>query len=155
MAITLYDQMLERNISVAELAKRVEVTYEAVRRIAGGSQPPSKRLLKDICVVLGLDFQTVDNMRKAEQIRRKHGALPPELTNKNPELQPIEDLWDFLTLEDKEQIIHLVRYHAERRLTRGRVAPSRLASDRSQRVRTKASRRLRVGNQPIHALAAC
>jgi transcriptional regulator with XRE-family HTH domain len=128
--------MLERNVSVAELSKRVDVSYEMARKTAGGTQLPSKRLLKDICSVLGLDFRSVDDMRKSEQIRRKHGTLPAALSNKNPELQPIEEVWSFLGAEEKQQIVDLVRLLAERRLAEKHLRPASLRV-RSQSVRSQ------------------
>jgi transcriptional regulator with XRE-family HTH domain len=134
LALALSSRMLANGLSIRDLATKVEVSYEAIRRIIGGSQLPSKRLLKDLCDILQMDFESTDQMRQVEDIRRRHGSLPAKMTGKNPELQPIEDMWAFLSEAEKEQIVALVRYYAHRNVTQP-SGPSRIPkiSPKSQR----------------------
>jgi transcriptional regulator with XRE-family HTH domain len=120
LSLELFHRMGEMGVSISELAERTEVVYETVRRIVSGQQPPSKRLLVDICNVLKLDFDRCNEMLVAEKIKAKFGAVPLRMAKKNPQLQPIEDSWGFLTEQEKAHILTLVDLYARQRRTKTR-----------------------------------
>lgn len=111
-----------RGLSVRQLADATHVGYERARTAVTGDQPPSQRLLREICRALELDFAAANEMLITEQMKRKYGRIPLSLAGRDPDLQPIEELWQFLTTEEKEHITWLVGRYAERRASRPQVA---------------------------------
>jgi len=104
-----------KGLSIRQLADATGVGYERARTAVTGDQPPSPRLLADIVQVLQLDFKAANEMLITEQVKRKHGRVPLGLLGRDPSLQPVEELWQFLTQEEKEHITWLVSRYAERR----------------------------------------
>jgi len=111
----IHTRMKERGVSVQQLADATRVGYERARTAAMGDQPPSQRLLEEICRFLQLDFNVANEMLITEQMKRKYGRVPASLSGRDQKLQPIEELWQFLTPEEKEHIVWLVSRYAERR----------------------------------------
>ena len=109
-------------MSVHELKDATAVCYERARTAVTGDSPPGKHLLRDICRVLQLDFAAANEMLITEEMRRKYGRVPARLAGRNPELEPVEELWQFLTPEEKEHITWLVHRYAERRTRKREVA---------------------------------
>jgi len=122
LALAIHTRMKEKGLSVHDLADAMDVCYERARTAVTGDSPPSKSLLHNICRVLQLDLEAPDEMLITEQMRRKYGRVPSRLAGRNPELQPVEELWQFLTPEEKEHIIWLVHRYAERRTRKKEVA---------------------------------
>ena len=114
--------MKQLPLSSRQLADAVEVHYETMRCILKGDRPPPKRLLRDICRVLTLDFEAMNEMLVAEQINRKFGRVPATRMN-NPELKSIEEAWPLLLPEEKEHIILLIEKYVGRK-QRQQPAPS-------------------------------
>ena len=111
----LHNGMKAKGLSIHQLAKATRVGYERARTAVTGDYPPSPRLLEDICRVLELDLKAAQEMLITEQVKRKHGRVPLGLLGRDSSLQPVEELWRFLTQEEKEHIIWLVGRYAERR----------------------------------------
>ncbi len=114
LSTALRKRMGEKGISIIDLANAADVVYETARKVVTGERNPSKRLLRDICVFLVLDFDDHHKMLVAQQITKKFGGIPAKLAGKNPEMQSIENLWGFLLPEEKEHITWLVRQYALR-----------------------------------------
>lgn len=110
-------------MSIHELADATGVGYERARTAVTGDEPPSKRLLRDICRFLKLDMESMSEMLIAEHVKRKYGRIPPRLTNGDTELQTVEELWQHLLPEEKEHVAWLVSRYAERR-TRQQAKPT-------------------------------
>jgi hypothetical protein len=106
--------MKEAQLSSKQLALEVEVVYETIRGILTGDRPPGKRLLHEICRVLALDFEAMNDMLATEQINRKFGRVPATKKN-DPELQSIEGAWPLLLPEEKEHIVLLVERYMQRK----------------------------------------
>ncbi len=101
-------------LSSKQLAAEVDVVYETIRGILKGDRPPSKLLLREICRVLALDFEAMDEMLVTEQMKRKFGRVTTTRKN-DPALQSIEAAWPLLLPEEKEHIILLVEKYVERK----------------------------------------
>lgn len=123
LSLALRNRMGEKGLSITDLAAAAEVVYETARKVVNGERSPSKRLLRDICACLTLDFDEHYKMLVAQQITRKFGGMPARLAGKNPELQSIEELWRFLLPEEKEHITWLVRQYASRGKAAGKTTP--------------------------------
>jgi hypothetical protein len=100
--------------SSKQLADAVEVHYETMRYILKGDRPPPKRLLRDICRVLTLDFEAMNDILTMELIKRQFGSVPA-LRENDPELQSIEGAWPLLLPEEKEHIVLLVEKYLQRK----------------------------------------
>jgi transcriptional regulator with XRE-family HTH domain len=114
LAIEIQRGLNDSGLSIRELAEDVGYGYETLKAIVAGKKPPSSRFLKSICDCLSLDFQRLNEIVVDMEIRRRYKVLPKTLTDKNPELRPIEDLWPFLDDYQKEEIISTVRMFADR-----------------------------------------
>lgn len=120
LSLTIFNGMGEAGLSISELASKTEVVYETIRKIVSGEQPPSKRLLVDICSTLKLDFDLCHEMLIAQKIKAKYGTLPSKMAKKNPQLQPIEDNWSFLSEDEQNHILNLVHLYARQRRSKPR-----------------------------------
>lgn len=85
-----------------------------MRYILKGDRPPPKRLLRDICRVLTLDFEAMNDILTMELIKRQFGSVPA-LRENDPELQSIEGAWPLLLPEEKEHIVLLVEKYLQRK----------------------------------------
>jgi len=106
--------MKEVPLSPTELATELDVVYETVRGILKGDRPPSKLLLREICRVLTLDFETMNEMLVTEQIKRKFDRVPA-MRKSDPGLQSVEEAWPLLLPEEKEHVVLLVEKYADRK----------------------------------------
>lgn len=114
LSLAIYTRTKEASLSPNQLADEVGVVYETIRGTLKGDRPPGKRLLSEICRVLALDFEAMNDMLVTEQINRKFGRV--HATKKNdPELQSIEGAWPLLLPEEKEHIVLLVERYVERK----------------------------------------
>jgi transcriptional regulator with XRE-family HTH domain len=110
----LREQMEAKNISIKDLADKIETTYEHTRSIIRGNVVPSKHMLPLFAKVLGLNIKELEKLAVADKIRRKYGKIPLELSGKNPELEPIERAWEKLSESHKQDIIAMVQTYARR-----------------------------------------
>ena len=117
LALAICAKMKEASLSPNQLADDVDVVYETIRGILKGDRPPSKRLLAEICRVLTLDFEAMNDMLVNEQINRKYGRMAATKKN-DPSLQSIEGAWPLLLPEEKEHIVLLVGKYVERKKRR-------------------------------------
>lgn len=115
--------MKQASLSSRQLANEIEVHYETIRGILKGDRPPHRRLLRDICRVLTLDFEAMNEMLITEQMKRKFGRVPAPRKN-DPELQSLEDAWPSLLPDEREHIILLVEKYAVRKQRQQFVAPT-------------------------------
>lgn len=113
----LRSAMDARGISAKDLADRVRITYEHVRKLIRGDAYPSKALLTIICQELEWDLEKATQLAHTDKIERKFGGVPALLAGKNPELRDIERHWEYLTPEQKETIKILVSALADRNRT--------------------------------------
>jgi transcriptional regulator with XRE-family HTH domain len=109
-------RMEEIGLTPRQLAEETEVVYETIRKAITGDQPPSKKLLRDICVVLGLEFEELYAVQVEEKLQSKFPKALAKLAKRDPELLPIEERWRLLTTEQKEHIILLAKSYASENL---------------------------------------
>ena len=100
--------MAERGWAVTTLANKLaeaghETSYEHIRRIVRGSNPPSRYLLNAICDLLGLDFAEVTEV---SHLDRAHRVIPDsvleKLTGKPADMELMERLW--VRMDDKQKL---------------------------------------------------
>jgi transcriptional regulator with XRE-family HTH domain len=103
------DRMQKLGLSIRDVSGNVDMTYEHVRRIVRGEALPSRFVLKPMCEYLGLNYKEADKLANADRIRKKFGTIPLELAGKNPELEPIEKVWNKLTEQQKRDAISMIQ----------------------------------------------
>lgn len=111
----LQDTLRERGMSMRDLAIRLEVTYEYVRRVCNGEVVPAKPMLKLICTELKLNFKDVERLWVTDKITKEYGQIPLELAGKKPGMATIERHWDNLTEEQQKDVTAMVVQWARRR----------------------------------------
>jgi transcriptional regulator with XRE-family HTH domain len=106
--------MKKKNVDIKALAATLGVTYETVRSVVRGLVVPSKFILKPIADVLGLDEDDLDRAAVSDRIRKKYGTMPLEISGKNPELDPLERVWQYISEEHKKDLIAMANMYAKR-----------------------------------------
>lgn len=107
-------RMDELGLSIKDVAAKCDVTYEHIRGIVRGYLVPSKYLLPQLAKVLKTDQHDLDKLATADKIRMKYGKITVEMAGKNPELEPLEKVWDYLSEEHKTDLISMAQTYAKR-----------------------------------------
>jgi transcriptional regulator with XRE-family HTH domain len=110
----LAKKMNEMDLSIRDLAAKAETTYEYIRKLRNGTALPSRLMLKHLCTLLKLNMLDVEKLVVADRIRMKYGRIPALLSDKNPELEPLETLWPHLSEEHKQDLLAMARTFAKR-----------------------------------------
>lgn len=112
----LKEAMDAQNLSIRDVAMKAGVSYEHIRNIlAPGSKIiPSPLLIAELARILKLDKMELRRAGVVDNIQKKYGSIPAELSGKNPELDPIERAWPKLTDEHKTDVIAMVQMFAKR-----------------------------------------
>lgn len=98
------EKMAEKKIDVRDLAEKLDITYEHVRRIARGEGIPSKFVLKLLSDELGIPYKEAEQIATSDKIIKKYGTIPLELYGKQPSLEPLERVWGKLTEEQQDAL---------------------------------------------------
>jgi transcriptional regulator with XRE-family HTH domain len=108
-AVAVNNKLEQKGWSVLRLAQKLDATYEHVRKIAKGLTFPSKLFLKEICRVLGLDFDEMIKLVVADKIEKRYGDIPVELAGKTPRFTKIERLLPALTEEQFQTVVGILQ----------------------------------------------
>jgi hypothetical protein len=103
-----------KSFGINDLAKRVEISYEHARRAVRGESVPAKSALKEICRVLDLDYDRASRLADGAHLRSKYGMLPEELVTRPKGLEPIERVWQKLTINQKDDLVMMAQQWARR-----------------------------------------
>lgn len=107
------DAMEQRGLTIRDLAIKLGLTYEHIRRVVRGEAIPSKFILKPMCDELGIAFDEVDQIATGEKIRKKYGAIPVDLTPRDPDLSVIEKLWRQLSKGHRKDALSMMQTWAK------------------------------------------
>ena len=113
-AEVLTARMQELKLSIAELAEKVGTSYEYVRKIVKGDTVPSEFMVRELSEALKINRAELELLTVADRIRVKFGTIPLELAGKNPELEPLERVWNHLSQEHKADLIAQAQAWAKR-----------------------------------------
>jgi len=108
------EKMQELNLSIGDLAAKVGTTYEHVRSVVKGNTVPSRFMVQALSEALKMNRGELERIATADRIRRKFGTIPMELAGKNPELEPLERVWNHLSQEHKADLISQAQAWAKR-----------------------------------------
>lgn len=98
-------RMDEKSLSIKDVADGAGSTYEYIRKLVRGISLPSKYMINTLATVLDWDSDDMLRLMASDQIRKKHGNIPLELSGKNPELDPFEKAWPMLSKQEKEILL--------------------------------------------------
>src|SRR4051812_32194990 len=84
-------------LSVRKAARKIAISYEHLRRIAGGEGLPGRAVNDRLCKFLNLDPTEMWNLARIEKRHRKYGD-----TDEEGVPQDLRVLWRLLSDEEKE-----------------------------------------------------
>lgn len=106
-------RMEEQGVSLNDLATRINITYEHVRRVVRGVGAPSKYVLKLICEELKLPLREAEKLAMTDKLGTKYGKLLTEYMGKKPGMEPLELVWDSLSEAHQHDLIVMARAWAK------------------------------------------
>ena len=122
----LTERMKEMNLSIRDLANQVGTSYEHVRNIVKGNIVPSRLMVGQLAKALDMDREKLEKIATADRIRVKFGTIPLELAGKNPELEPLERVWNHLSQDHKADLIAQAQAWAQRDREASKKAANRM-----------------------------
>lgn len=109
----LHRALEQNNTSVRDLSGRIESTYEHIRKLIKGLAFPSKYMLDNLAKELkGFDRAEALLLVEQDKAQKKFKNFHV-MTGQNPELDPIEKEWAYLSDEQKRNVITIVHAFAE------------------------------------------
>ena len=109
LADTLTRAFRDKDLSISRASEALGVSYEYVRKLLKGEALPSGHTLGDLASITGVSLKALEQVATADRIRIKYGKTLAEFAHKNPELDPIERSWPFLTQDQRQTVIQLVQ----------------------------------------------
>jgi transcriptional regulator with XRE-family HTH domain len=105
LALGLKQKLLQLKMSLRELARETDLSYEGIRKIVGGDSVPSNGALRRISDVLGLEYAQVHKLAVADRVRMRFGADIWRQVDKDPSLEPFYILLPYLTEEQRRNFL--------------------------------------------------
>jgi transcriptional regulator with XRE-family HTH domain len=110
----ILQRIKDLDLDVTQVAIRIGVEYETLRKVVKGDRPPARRVLRDLCPELNLDFQELENIIVVDKLSRKHpGALLHIAGLADPEIIAIARQWASLSDEQRQHIRWLIEKFIE------------------------------------------
>ena len=110
----LAQKMREVKLSIRDVATKVGTSYEHVRSIVKGKAVPSDLMARALAEALKINKAELERVVTADRIRRKFGTIPLEIAGKNPELEPLERVWNYLSQDHKADLVAQAEAWAKR-----------------------------------------
>ncbi len=110
----LAGRMRELKLSLKDVSTKVGTSYEHVRSIVRGIVVPSDAMAEALAGALKIKKAELQRVITADRIRVKFGTIPLELAGKNPELEPLERVWNHLSQDHKADLIAQAQAWAKR-----------------------------------------
>lgn len=114
-ALLVQEAMKDQSMSLKDLNESLGITYEHVRKIVKGLTIPSAETAKKFAEVLKLNIKELVDTAMEDKLISKFGSVASKVAGRNPELDPIDAVWDLLTPDDKQEIFGLVNMKANHR----------------------------------------
>ena len=97
-----------KEMSVADLAARVETSYEHMRKLFKGTAYPSKELLRKVTRATGMNFEEAEEAAMRDRMEKKFGPAQVSGTI-HPRMAAWEALIPQLTDAQNELLLSMVR----------------------------------------------
>lgn len=111
----LIAQMEEKGLSTRDVAEKLEVTYEHMRRLVRGEGLPSPGVLRDISKLFGKPYTELNQITTGDKARKRYGTAILQLTGRDPTMEPLERLWPKLGTEQRTVVVDLAKSLAKHR----------------------------------------
>src|SRR4029077_2973297 len=96
-AKALTEALEAKKWDIAELAQKVDSSYEYIRQLTKGNASPGRHMLKSICAALHTDYDAMWNLVIGDKLSKKYGDGAYTKIGKNPRFLEIERLLPQLT----------------------------------------------------------
>lgn len=103
--IALAEALERQKMSVRDLAATIDGSYEHLRKLLKQLAYPSKYLLKDICRVLKLDYNEMENLVTQDKLEAKFGDSLHNVMGTNPVMSPFEEVIPHLTDDQRDSFL--------------------------------------------------
>src|SRR6266852_3239905 len=80
----------KKGLTENELAAKMEISYEFVRQMKIGKKLPSKPMLRELCRVLGLNYEAMKDLVVEDQLANKYGDAGMRAIGKSPRVGQLE-----------------------------------------------------------------
>lgn len=110
----LAGRMRDLHLSIRDVSAKVGTSYEHVRSVVTGNALPSDLMARALAETLKIKKEELERLLTADRIRRKFGTIPLEIAGKNPELEPLERVWNHLSQDHKADLIAQAEVWAKR-----------------------------------------
>ncbi len=110
----LVEAMIQKHLTLDEIAQEVGVVYETARRIINTGYPGEEPTMKAIAKMVGLDPRKVQNLAEETMVMYKYGDVVRRMKGIDPELEPLSALWKHMTDDQKHDLLELARTMAKR-----------------------------------------
>jgi hypothetical protein len=112
LALRLQQKLRETDSNPRRLSQKLGMAYDHVRKIYNGDVFPGPNALRNICDQLGLDYEEMDRLVKADRAIDK--GWVHATTGKDAVWSKVEAYWKLLSDSDKAEILTLVQMKSER-----------------------------------------
>lgn len=109
--------MQDQGLGIRDVAEKLDLTYEHVRRIVRGEAIPSRYILKPLSELLGLNYEDVETLAMAERIRKKYGAIQVDILPRNAAFEPVEKVWNKLNDKQRKDALTMMQGWAKNNRT--------------------------------------
>jgi transcriptional regulator with XRE-family HTH domain len=101
------------HLDVKQVAARIEVKYETMRKVVKGDRPPTQRQLRDLARELTLDLHELEVMIVVDKLRSEHPTVLLHVAGvAEPEIIAIAREWSLLSPEQKQHVRWLIEKFA-------------------------------------------
>ena len=94
--------MARKNVSIRELARHVQLSYEDARSIIHGQRRLSAPVARPVCEYLDIDPLEVERLLNFDELNHRFSS--PTLS-----LAPMDRFWRYLTEEHRQDLVCLAR----------------------------------------------
>jgi len=108
-------------VTLRDLAKKLGVSYEYVRRVVRGEALPASPRLKKIATELGLDQAELESLAEQDRVQKKFPGIVPQPEKLPADMNLMRQLWDDLGKAEREDLIFIAdRWAKRRRMTKSK-----------------------------------
>lgn len=100
--------------SIRGLSQAIKASYEHARKIVRGEAIPTRRLIDDVALYLGLDASHLRSLADQDRLRKQFPDLPTGGTDLPPQLESIQRSWESLKPEQREDLAYLAKRWSQR-----------------------------------------
>lgn len=103
------DAVQNKGVSLREIAAKVEMTYEQIRKCYLGTSSPSPLLTKELCKMLGMDLKLAQEAVNSDRMERKFGTTAFSMQGRDPRLSDIEPMLPQLSKQEWDMFVGQIR----------------------------------------------